>query len=301
MEMDKFVGNSDKEDQIMSEQHRLFQNNIAFYGAGSMAEAIVRGLIARSVVSPSNIIMLNRSNSDRLEELNQRYNVKTSNDEAVKKGILRSSSVIVLAMKPKDAAAALQQLGPILTDGQLIVSVIAGLSIPTIQTILGRKFPIARTMPNTSSSIGLGATGISFSKELTEEQRRMVMTLFEAVGTTTVIDEKYMDVLTGISGSGPAYIYYMMEAMMEAGIRGGLTQQQSKDLTVQTVLGAARMVLKTGEEPSALRAKVTSPNGSTQAAIQTLDEGNFFEDVIAAVKSCTERSREMGAEFEKQI
>jgi pyrroline-5-carboxylate reductase len=301
MVMDKFVGNFDKEDLLMSEQHRLFQNNIAFYGAGSMAEAIVRGLIARSVVSPANIVMLNRSNSARLEELKQRYKVKTSNDEAAKIGILRSSSVIVLAMKPKDAAAALKQLGPLLTDGQLIVSVIAGLSIPTMQTLLGRNLPIARTMPNTSSSIGLGATGISFSDELTEEQRRIVMTLFEAVGTTTVIDEKHMDVLTGVSGSGPAYIYYMMEAMMEAGIRGGLTQKQSKDLTVQTVLGAARMVLKTGEEPSALRAKVTSPNGSTQAAIQTLNEGNFFDDIIAAVMSCAERSREMGAELEKQI
>ncbi|WP_438351198.1 pyrroline-5-carboxylate reductase [Paenibacillus sp. FA6] len=282
----------------MSEQHRLFQNNIAFYGAGSMSEAIVRGLIARSVISPSNIIMLNRSNSARLEELNQRYNVQTSNDEAAKIGILRTSSVIVLAMKPKDAAAALQQLGPLLSGGQLIVSVIAGLSIHTIQRLLGRNLPVARTMPNTSSSIGLGATGISFSEEITQDQRRTVMTLFEAVGTVTVIDEMQMEVLTGISGSGPAYIYYMMEAMMEAGIRGGLTQQQSKDLTVQTVLGAARMVQQTGEEPSALRAKVTSPNGSTQAAIQTLDEGNFFEDVIAAVHRCAERSREMGAQLE---
>ena len=286
---------------MMSEQHRLFQNNIAFYGAGSMSEAIVRGLIARSVISPSNIIMLNRSNSARLEELNQRYNVQTSNDEAAKIGILRTSSVIVLAMKPKDAASALQQLGPLLSGGQLIVSVIAGLSIHTIQRLLGRNLPVARTMPNTSSSIGLGATGISFSDEVTQDQRRTVTTLFDAVGTVTIIDETQMDVLTGISGSGPAYIYYMMEAMMEAGIRGGLTQQQCKELAVQTVLGAARMVQQTGEEPSLLRAKVTSPNGSTQAAIQTLDEGNFFEDVIAAVNRCAERSQEMGAALENEI
>nr|WP_099458679.1 pyrroline-5-carboxylate reductase [Paenibacillus crassostreae] len=279
---------------MLSQQHSLFQNNIAFYGAGSMAEAIVRGLIARSVVSPSNIMMMNRSNSTRLEELKQRYNVKTNNDESNKSGILRSSSVIVLAMKPKDAAAALKELGPILSEGQLIISVIAGLSISTIQQLLGRKQPVARTMPNTSSSIGLGATGISYSAELTEDHRRMVNTLFEAVGTITIIDEKHMDVLTGISGSGPAYIYYMMEAMIAAGMRSGLSQQQCKELTVQTVLGAARMVQQTGEEPGALRAKVTSPNGSTQAAIQKLDEGDFFEDVIAAVNRCAERSKEMG-------
>lgn len=285
----------------MSQQQHVFQKSITFYGAGSMAEAIVRGLIARSVVRPSDIIMLNRSNSARLEELQNRYQVNTSNDQDAKIGLLQNSSVIVLAMKPKDAAAVLKELGPILKEDQLVVSVIAGLSIQTMQDLLGRKQPIARTMPNTSSSIGLGATGISYSKELTEEQQRTVMTLFEAVGTITVIEEKNMDLLTGISGSGPAYIYYMMEAMIAAGIRGGLTPAQCKDLTVQTVLGAARMVQQTGEDPSALRAKVTSPNGSTQAAISKLDEGDFFEDVIAAVNRCSERSREMGAALEEGI
>ncbi|MHA0855374.1 pyrroline-5-carboxylate reductase [Paenibacillus sp. CMAA1364] len=284
----------------MIEQHEILHNHITFHGAGSMSEAIVRGLIERSVVSPANITMLNRSNAARLEELTQRYGVLTSNDENGKKKFLQTSSVIVLAMKPKDAVVAIQELAPLLSDGQMIISVIAGLSIDTIQRLLGRNLPVARTMPNTSSSIGLGATGISFSKEITETQRQKVMTLFQAIGTVTVINESQMDVLTGISGSGPAYIYYMMEAMMEAGIRGGLTREQCKDLTVQTVLGAANMVQQTGEEPSALRAKVTSPNGSTQAAIERLDQGNFFEDVISAVQRCAERSQEMGADLEKQ-
>ncbi|OAB46839.1 pyrroline-5-carboxylate reductase [Paenibacillus antarcticus] len=285
----------------MSQQQYAIQNNITFYGAGSMAEAIVRGLIARSIILPSNIMMLNRSNTTRLEELQKSYQVKTSNDESAKIGILQNSSVIVLAMKPKDAAATLRQIGPLLTEDQLIVSVIAGLSISTMQRLLGRNQPIARTMPNTSSSIGLGASGISFSTEVTEDQQRIVTTLFEAVGTITIIEEQNMDLLTGISGSGPAYIYYMMEAMIAAGVRGGLTPEQCTELTVQTVLGAARMVQQTGEAPSALRAKVTSPNGSTQAAISVLDEGDFFEDVIAAVNRCSERSREMGAALEEEI
>ncbi|HEY2492744.1 MAG TPA: pyrroline-5-carboxylate reductase [Paenibacillus sp.] len=284
----------------MSQQQAIIQDHITFYGAGSMAEAIMRGIIARAVVLPSAITMLNRSNTERLEELKQRYDVNTNNDETAKVGILQNSPIIVLAMKPKDAAASLQQLGPLLSDGQLIVSVIAGLSIKTMQRLLGRKQPIARTMPNTSSSIGLGATGLSFSNEITEEQRRTVTTLFEAVGIVTAIPEEKMDLLTGISGSGPAYIYYMMEAMMAAGIRGGLSPQQCKELTVQTVLGAAQMVQQTGEEPSALRAKVTSPNGSTQAALMMLDKGDFFEDVIAAVNRCAERSREMGAALKEE-
>ncbi|MEC0176548.1 pyrroline-5-carboxylate reductase [Paenibacillus favisporus] len=286
---------------IMSQQQAMIAQPITFYGAGAMAEAIVRGLIGRSVVNAGSLTMLNRSNSGRLEELKHRYNVKTNNDPAETAEILRESPIIVLAIKPKDAANVLRKLGPLLSDNTLIVSVIAGLTIRTIQDLLGRKQPVARTMPNTSSSIGLGATGVSFSKEINDQDRQTVMTLFQAVGTVTVVDEEKLEILTGISGSGPAYIYYMMEAMMAAGIRGGLTPQQCKELTVQTVLGAARMVQQTGEEPAALRAKVTSPNGSTQAALETLDKGDFFETVIAAVNRCAERSREMGAALKEGI
>ncbi|WP_054957372.1 pyrroline-5-carboxylate reductase [Paenibacillus dakarensis] len=278
----------------------LIEKAITFYGAGSMAEAIVRGLTSRSVMRPENIMMLNRSNKQRLLELQDRYGIKGNNDPQEKIEILKSSPVIVLAMKPKDAAKVLKELGPLLSEDQLIVSVIAGLSIQTTQNLLGKNQPIARTMPNTSSSIGLGSTGISFSKEINEGMRHLVMTLFEAVGDVTVIEEEKMDILTGISGSGPAYFYYMMEAMTAAGIRGGLTAEQSRELTLQTILGAARMVQVTGENPSALRAKITSPNGSTQAALETLDQGDFFETVIAAVNRCAERSREMGAALKEQ-
>ncbi|MBW4085347.1 pyrroline-5-carboxylate reductase [Paenibacillus sp. S150] len=279
----------------------LINHKIVFYGAGSMAEAIVRGMIARSVVDSGNIVMLNRSSSERLGELRSRYGVLGSNDPEQKIEYLRTAPVIVLAMKPKDAAEALRGLGPLLSAGQLVISVIAGMTIRTMQGLLGKPQPVVRTMPNTSSSIGLGATGVAYSKEVDEQGRRTVLNIFEAVGLTTVIDEERMETLTGISGSGPAYIYYMMEAMIAAGIRGGLAPGQSAELTVQTVLGAARMVQQTGEEPAALRKKVTSPNGSTQAALEVLEKGDFFETVIAAVNRCAERSREMGAALEKEL
>ncbi|MNI48582.1 Pyrroline-5-carboxylate reductase [compost metagenome] len=182
-----------------------------------------------------------------------------------------------------------------------MISVIAGMTIRTMQGLLGKSQPVVRTMPNTSSSIGLGATGIAYSKEVDEQSRRTALNIFEAVGLTSVIDEERMEILTGISGSGPAYIYYMMEAMIAAGIRGGLPAEQSRELTVQTVLGAARMVQQTGEEPAALRKKVTSPNGSTQAALEVLEKGDFFETVISAVNRCAERSREMGLALEKEL
>ena len=258
-------------------------------------------MIARSVVASNNIIVLNRSSNERLAELRARYGVLASNDPQQKAEYLQSTPVIVLAMKPKDAAEALRSLGPSLSPDQLVISVIAGLTIRTIQGLLGRQQPVVRTMPNTSSSIGLGATGIAFSKEVDDNGRRLALNMFEAVGLTSVIDEERMEILTGISGSGPAYIYYMMEAMIAAGIRGGLSLEQSGELTVQTVLGAARMVQQTGEEPANLRKKVTSPNGSTQAALEVLDKGDFFETVIAAVNRCAERSREMGAALEKEL
>ncbi|MDO7905017.1 pyrroline-5-carboxylate reductase [Paenibacillus sp. JX-17] len=278
-----------------SQTKTLIQQHITFYGAGAMAEAVVRGLIARQVVRPQDISMMNRSNVKRLDELQQKYGVQVQHNDDAKMELLKHSPVIVLAMKPKEASAAIKKLAPILSDDQLIISMIAGLTIRTIQSLLGRPQAVARTMPNTSSTIGLGATGLSLSKELTAEQRQTVLTMFEAVGTVTEVEEDKLEILTGISGSGPAYIYYMMEAMMAAGIRGGLTPDQCRELTIQTVLGAARMVQKTGEAPSALRAKVTSPNGATQAALEKLDEGDFFETVISAVHRCAERSREMGA------
>ncbi|MGG4551091.1 pyrroline-5-carboxylate reductase [Paenibacillus humicus] len=268
--------------------------SICFYGAGSMAEAIVRGLIHRKVAPPESITMLNRSNQERLAHLESAYGIKTGRSDAEKESSLISASVIVLAMKPKDAGEALKVLGPKLNQEQLIVSVIAGLSISTIQALLGYKAPIARTMPNTSSSIGFGATGISFSAEVNETQTAQVLKMFEAVGTVQVIPEEQMEILTGVSGSGPAYIYYMMEAMIEAGIEGGLSVEQARELTVQTVLGAAAMMKETGEEPAKLRKDITSPNGSTQAALETLAAGSFNATVKAAVHRAAERSKEMG-------
>lgn len=267
---------------------------ISFYGAGSMAEAIARGLIHKQVAKPASISMLNRSNQERLAYLTKQYGVVTSNQVEQKNKLLEEASIIVLAMKPKDAKDAITAIAPHLSEKQLLVSVIAGLSIETIQMLLGFAAPIARTMPNTSSSIGYGATGIAFSDEVSEEQKQQVLMMFEAVGTVSVIPEEKMEILTGVSGSGPAYVYFMMEAMIAAGMEGGLSPEQARELTIQTVLGAAVMMRETGEDPAKLRADITSPNGSTQAALDVLREGGFTETVKAAVRRAEERSREMG-------
>ncbi|MBB3110449.1 pyrroline-5-carboxylate reductase [Paenibacillus phyllosphaerae] len=272
---------------------------LCFYGAGSMAEAIVRGLLARGLADSSLIGMFNRSNAQRLEELESRYNVSVSNVEEEQLDMLQDADVIFLVMKPKDAAEALRKLSAFIKPNQLVVSVIAGLSIRTIEQLLEQPQPIVRTMPNTSSTIGLGATGISFSQSVNDDQRQIALAMFEAIGMATIVEESLLDVVTGVSGSGPAYIYYMMEAMVEAGKQLGLTPEAAREMTIQTVLGAAHMVKATGETPADLRRKVTSPNGTTQAALEVMESYRFSEGVIQAIKRASERAAEMGEEIER--
>jgi pyrroline-5-carboxylate reductase len=268
--------------------------SLCFYGAGSMAEAIFRGLIESKLADPDRITVMNRQNAERLRELRERYGVRAAADDAAKTDALHNADVIVLGMKPKDAAAAIRSLRTALRPEQLIVSVIAGLSIATIHQLIGRGQAVVRTMPNTSSTIGLGASGISFSASVTPGQRELSLAMFGSIGMYAVVEEPFIDAVNGVSGSGPAYVYYLMEGMIASGIELGLSPEAARELTVQTVLGAAEMVRQTGENPAELRRKVTSPNGTTFAAIETFDRYHFQEAIRSAIRRCAERAREMG-------
>lgn len=272
----------------------LTEAALCFYGAGSMAEAILRGLTETKLANPANITVMNRQNRERLEELRQKYGVVPAADDNSKEQALAAADVVILGMKPKDAANALKALRQTLRPEQLIVSVIAGLSIATIHQLLGREQPVVRTMPNTSSTIGLGATGISFSGAVTPGQRQLALAMFDAVGISAVVEEPLIEAVNGVSGSGPAYVYYLMEAMIEAGIQLGLTPEAARELTVQTVKGAAEMVQTTGENPAELRRKVTSPGGTTQAALETMDKYAFKAGMNEAILRCASRAKEMG-------
>lgn len=271
----------------------LANQNILFIGAGSMAEAIIRGIVSADLLPSKQIHVTNRSNEQQLKQLAEAYGVTTGCGQQAAELYLQKADIVVLAMKPKDAGAALRALKPFLRSNQLLVSVIAGLSISAVEQVVANGMPIVRTMPNTSSTIGLGATGLCFSKEVSDQDRQHVLAIFSAVGLTAEIEEEQMHVLTGVSGSGPAYIYYMMEAMIQAGVDGGLSREQARELTVQTVLGAASMVKHTGEDPAELRRKVTSPNGTTEAAIAVLNAESFQPAVQKAVHRAAERSREI--------
>ena len=279
----------------MRENPSLLSQNICFYGAGSIAEALIRGLLEQQKALPEHISVQNRQNRERLLLLNDRFGVRIPSSESDKTAMLQEADIIVLAVKPKDAETALSYLSSVIHEGQMIVSVIAGLSVETTERILGFRPPIVRTMPNTSSTIGYGATGICFSGQTTEAHRALALELFSAIGTTAVVDESQIDLITGVSGSGPAYFYYMMEAVVAAAVEGGLDEAMARELTLQTVLGAAQMVKTTAEDPAVLRKKVTSPGGTTQAAIETLESYRFTEAVRKAIFRAAERAGEMGA------
>ncbi len=284
---------------IHSEVYVLQDLHLCFVGAGSMAEALARGLIETKKAMPGYISMTNRSNSERLYQFRMQYGIRIpkDGDTVSKEELIRQADIVFLCMKPKDVVSAMEELRPLLRPEQLIISVVAGLSIDTIEKLIGRKQPVIRTMPNTSCTIGLGATGLCFSPSVTEWQRELGVKIFESTGMVCQLDESLLDTVTGVSGSGPAYVYYLIEAMVAAGMGGGLSMEQAKSLVVQTVLGAAEMVRLTGEDPALLRKQVTSPNGTTHAALEVLNEHNFLPGVVNAVMRASERAKEMGAEI----
>ncbi|TQR35526.1 pyrroline-5-carboxylate reductase [Brevibacillus brevis] len=273
----------------------ITEGRIGFLGAGSIVEAMLSGIGKKGLIPSERISVTNRNNMERLEQLANNYGVTATQD---KFDVVRSSDILILAIKPKDAAEALQDLRGVVRSDQLIISVIAGVSTSLIGEWLGAECPIIRTMPNTSSAVGLSATGLCANPFVQEEHRELATKLFEAIGTVYEVAEEELDIITGLSGSGPAYIYYLVEAMMGAGAKAGLDREMARQLTLQTVIGAAHMLLDTREEPSILRQKVTSPGGTTQAGLEVLEAYQFQEAVTAAILRAAERSREMGAQYQ---
>lgn len=279
----------------------LTGKNITFIGAGSMAEPIFKSLIQQKTVQPGQIYIMNRSNAAHLTVMRDTYGVHAAFTAEEKECFIRQADIIILAMKPKDVRQAFEEFNRFLKPSQLLVSMVAGLSLETLSLLVPKRMPIVRTMPNTPSSIGLGATGLCFSPETTESQQNMGLSLFRSIGEVYPIPEEQMNILTGISGSGPAYAYYFMEAMIAAGIKGGLSPELAKELTVQTVLGAASMVNVTGEEPAELRRKVTSPNGTTQAAIEEFQRQGLSGIIEAGINRCVARAGEIGEGLSQEV
>ncbi|XJZ26136.1 pyrroline-5-carboxylate reductase [Bacillota bacterium Lsc_1132] len=271
---------------------------LVFVGAGSMAEALISGIIEKQLVDGKNIWVTNHQNEKKLALLKTQYGVNYTYELSA---LFDGADAVILAMKPKDAAASVTKIKRYLTKDMLIISVLAGVSIDTIDTLVDQQLAIARAMPNTSAAVAKSATAIAVNQRVTEQQSRIISELFATVGMTAFVSEDELDAVTGLSGSGPAYIYYLVEAMENSAAEIGLERQIAKELIVQTLIGAAEMLKTSEKSPSQLRKEVTSPGGTTEAGIRILQENGVQEAFIACIKAAAARSRKMGEELTEKF
>lgn len=266
---------------------------IAFVGTGNMAEALLKGLLRANVAEPREIVCSD-TREERGRELIERYAVRflRSNSEAVK-----GAELVVLSVKPQVLESVLTEIAGAVDEEQLIISIAAGVPIAAIARRLGQRARIVRTMPNTPALVGAAATAIAAGPTVTPEQLRQVATLFDAVGKSVIVEETLMDAVTGLSGSGPAYVFLMIEALSDAGVKEGLSRATAQALAAQTVMGAAKLLLDTGEHPGRLKDQVTSPGGTTIAGIHALEAGGLRHTLMEAVETATRRSRELGEKY----
>ncbi|MCM3743283.1 pyrroline-5-carboxylate reductase [Sporosarcina luteola] len=264
---------------------------IVFVGAGSMAEAIIAGILTNEVMLPADVYVMNKSDDERLAHMQKTYGVSIVCQDRV---ALQNAELIVLATKPKDITQAMDDIADYINDDAAVLSVIAGVSMDTIEKGLGDR-PIARSMPNTSATIGKSASGVSMNKSVDAIMRNRIFELLSSIGVVKEVDEDELHIVTALSGSGPAYVYYMVEALEEAAIANGLSNEVARELIIQTFEGAAAMLRQTGEEPEQLRKNVTSPGGTTEAGLKALEARLFKETIYDCLLSAEKRSRELGA------
>ena len=279
----------------------LKDKKIAFIGSGNMAEALIKGLINSSIIMPENILTSDVS-KDRLKYVHDAYNVQIASDniDAVQK-----AEIVILAVKPQVMIKVLDQISETVDNTKLIISIAAGISLEIIYKALSKggsmSMRLIRAMPNTPSLIQAGVTALSNKgSDALEEDIKIASEIFGAVGKVVKVNEDLMDAVTGLSGSGPAYVFLIIDALADAGVKVGLPRDISLTLSVQTVLGAAKLVSDTGDHPGKLKDMVTSPGGTTIAGIQSLEEGSLKTVLINAVEAATRRARELGIIQKKQ-
>lgn len=267
----------------------LENKRIAVLGSGKLGEALMTGMLDAGIVKKGQFIAT-AAHRERLEQIEKKLNVETtlSNGEAV-----RQSELVLLCVKPQTVEEVLRQVTDDFTPNHLLISVAASVTSRFIENILDKPVPVVRTMPNTPCLIKQGMTAIAPGRHARPEHVEQARTIFDAIGRSLVLDEKHMDAVTGLSASGPAFVYIIIESFVEAGVKVGLPREVATKLAAQMVLGAASMVLETGEHPAKLKDIVTTPAGCTIDGILELEDGGLRVTLIKAVVRATERAREL--------
>ena len=255
-----------------------------------MAEALIRGLVRGNHVPPDSVTA-SGPRRERLDELAWSYGIKVTVDN---REVARGAGLVVLSVKPQILDKVMREVGADLRPGTLVVSIAAGVGTEAIEAAVAEGVRVVRAMPNTPALVGAGATAISPGKHASDADLATAKAMFDAVGISVVLDEHHLDAVTGLSGSGPAYIFLILEALSDAGVKVGLSRRNAQLLAAQTVLGSAKMLLETDEHVGRLKDMVTSPGGTAIAGLHTLEEGGLRTTLINAVETATKRARELG-------
>mmetsp|Transcript_22942 Transcript_22942/g.33970 ORF Transcript_22942/g.33970 Transcript_22942/m.33970 type:complete len:281 (-) Transcript_22942:149-991(-) len=264
--------------------------SVGFIGSGMMASALMDGLIAKKALpgGPSSVTCSDIYHPSLQRAADKGYNISTTNGKVVS----NAKSAVILAVKPNVIQTVCEDIAQTESDA-VIISIAAGVTLKTLEESLpGRR--VIRVMPNTPCLVGEAASGFALGKLANEKDREIVQTIFGSVGLAMEVSEKLLDAVTGLSGSGPAYVFQFIEALSDGGVRSGLSRDVATKLAAQTVKGAAEMVLQTGKHPGLLKDGVTSPGGTTIAGVEALEKGAFRATTISAVKAATKRSMQLG-------
>lgn len=263
---------------------------LGFIGAGHMGEALLRGLIASGMCRKDQIIVSD-INPERLQVMSSSYDVNTTSNN---KEILKRSNIVILAVKPDAIECVLSEIKGLLTPGKILISIAAGITTSLISKKLMKEVKLVRAMPNTPALVLMGATVLYFNPLLNQKERELVKRIFESVGTVDLVEnEKLLDAVTGLSGSGPAFVAMFIDALSDGGVKMGLTKRVALRLAAQTVYGTAKLVLDGGLHPAEFKDRVSSPAGTTIEGVHELELYGFRGSVISAVESATLRSREL--------
>jgi len=267
----------------------MAEYELGVIGAGNMGEAILRGMIASGFL-PHGAMVASDPAIERRELLTKDLGVKAVPDNAVPAGCPR----VLLAVKPQVMAGVLEEIAPAVQPDALVITIAAGTKTAMLDAKLGGKGRLVRVMPNTPMLVSAGISAVAPGPRATAEDVGWTRRLFEASGQTVEVTEEMMDAVTAVSGSGPAYFFYLVEAIEAAGVAEGLPPDTAAKLARQTCVGAGKLLIETGQDPAVLRARVTSPGGTTQAAIESLDAAHVKELLVKAVRAATQRGRELG-------
>lgn len=262
---------------------------LGFIGCGNMAQAMLKGILARGLYRPEEVIVSRRS-SDALDKIKKELSVETTTDN---RKVAEKADVLILAIKPFQFADVIPTIADAVKEDTLVISIAAGQTIENIESLFGKDIKLVRTMPNTPALVLAGATGMCFNVHVAEEEKQTAIRLFESFGVVAVVSEPMIDTVIGVSGSSPAYVFMFIEAMADAAVADGMPRAQAYELAAQTVMGSAKMVLETGKHPGELKDMVCSPAGTTIEAVRVLEEKGLRSAVIEGQMACVRKAREL--------